>query len=139
MKLAGRFHFVHSCPSSTYEDIQALMASEKSVELATFRSAIGPEQWREIRDNLGYDHHLPISKDCDFRDSVPIGELVREMAILYALEDSTDLDGVWWSDQWRIPAEFRVGSGNPPARGVIFQSRLDRWTAEEIRWEDAPG
>jgi len=63
MKNAGRFHFVHSCPSSTYEDIQALMESERSVSLATFRSAIGPQQWREIRDNLGYDHYLPISKD----------------------------------------------------------------------------
>jgi hypothetical protein len=67
VKLAGRFHFVHSCPSSTYEDIQALMASEKSVELATFRSAIGLKQWREIRDNLGYDRHLSISKDWHVR------------------------------------------------------------------------
>ena len=63
MQLAGRFRYVHSCPSSTYEDIQALMASERSVSLATFRKAIGPEQWREIRDNLGYDRDLPISKD----------------------------------------------------------------------------
>lgn len=60
---AGKFHFVHACPDSTYADIRALMESETSVSLATFRRAIGPEQWREIRDNLGYDRSLPISKD----------------------------------------------------------------------------
>jgi hypothetical protein len=63
VKLAGRFHFVHSCVNSTYEDIQALMASETAVSLATFRTAVGPEQWREIRSNLGYDRYFPISKD----------------------------------------------------------------------------
>jgi hypothetical protein len=63
VKLAGRFHFVHSCVSSTYADIRALKESEQDVSLATFRTAIGPEQWRETRENLGYDRHLPISKD----------------------------------------------------------------------------
>lgn len=63
MTSAGKFHFVHACPDSTYEDIRALTESETSVSLATFRRAIGPEQWREIRDNLGYNRSLPISKD----------------------------------------------------------------------------
>jgi hypothetical protein len=67
MKLAGRFHYVHSCPSSTYEDIRALMESERSVELATFRKAVGPEQWRETCASLGYDRGFPISKDWHVR------------------------------------------------------------------------
>lgn len=33
------------------------------ITLATFRTAIGPQQWREIKESLGYDRHLPISKD----------------------------------------------------------------------------
>lgn len=67
MKYIGGYHFVHSCPASTYEDIQALQESEREVSLATFRKAVGPEQWREIRESLGYDRALPISKDWHVR------------------------------------------------------------------------
>lgn len=67
MKLAGRYHFVHACPDSTYEDIQALATTEKDISLATFRRAIGPSQWNEIRANLGYDRHFPITKDWHVR------------------------------------------------------------------------
>lgn len=58
-----RFFYVHSCPSSTYEDIQALQASETSISLDTFRRAIGPEQWAEIQASLGYDRTFPIRRD----------------------------------------------------------------------------
>ena len=67
MKNAGQFHYVHSCPESTYEDIQALMESEQDVSLQTFRKAIGPAQWREIKQALGYDRSFPISKDWHVR------------------------------------------------------------------------
>lgn len=67
MKLAGRFHYVHSCPDSTYEDIQALILSERDVSLATFRKAVGLSQWRTLVEGLGYDRHLPISKDWHVR------------------------------------------------------------------------
>lgn len=60
---AGRFLYVHSCPSSTYEDIQNLIENEEQVSMATFRAAIGPVQWRDITAQLGYDKYLPISKD----------------------------------------------------------------------------
>ena len=63
MRNAGRFLYVHSCPGSTYEDIQALMGSEEQVSLATFRKAIGADQWRDICLSLGYDRSFPISKD----------------------------------------------------------------------------
>jgi hypothetical protein len=65
MKLAGRFHFVHSCPGSTAEDIRSMLDDTpvESIALATFRAAIGPEQWREIQSNLGYSRYTPISKD----------------------------------------------------------------------------
>jgi GNAT superfamily N-acetyltransferase len=59
----SRYIFVHSCPSSTYEDIQALTASEKPISLDTFRRAIGPAQWAEIQASLGYDRSFPIRRD----------------------------------------------------------------------------
>lgn len=60
---AGHYHFVHACPGSTYEDMRALIATERRVSLPTFRHAIGLEQWIELQEGLGYDRHLPISKD----------------------------------------------------------------------------
>lgn len=57
------YYYVHSCPDSTYEDIQALMRSEHPVSLATFRRAVGIKQWRTITAQLGYDRFFPISKD----------------------------------------------------------------------------
>jgi hypothetical protein len=57
------YHYVHSCPSSTYEDIQALQASESSISQRTFQRKIGNEQWRRLTAELGYDRHFPISKD----------------------------------------------------------------------------
>lgn len=59
----SRYLFAHSCPASTYEDIQALMASEKAISLDTFRRAIGPAQWAEIQASLGYDRAFPIRRD----------------------------------------------------------------------------
>lgn len=59
----SRYLFVHNCPASTYEDIQALMASEEAISLDTFRRAIGPAQWAEIQASLGYDRSFPIRRD----------------------------------------------------------------------------
>jgi hypothetical protein len=58
-----RYIYLHSCPDSTYEDMCALQESERPVTLATFRRAIGLEQWAWIQKNLGYDRSFPISKD----------------------------------------------------------------------------
>lgn len=63
MKHAGRYRYVTNCIGSTYEDIQALMASESRITLETFRTAVGPREWREIQASLGYDRSFPISKD----------------------------------------------------------------------------
>jgi hypothetical protein len=63
VKAAGRYRFVTDCIGSTYEDIQALMATEQPVSLQTFRSAVGLPQWRAIQAELGYDRHFPISRD----------------------------------------------------------------------------
>jgi hypothetical protein len=59
----GRYQYVHSCADSTYEDIQALQASEKEVGIDSFRRAIGTQAWRELQANLGYDRDFPISRD----------------------------------------------------------------------------
>jgi hypothetical protein len=59
----GRYHYVMSCPGSTYEDIQALQESEQPVSRATFAKAIGPQAWRDIQANLGYDRDFSITKD----------------------------------------------------------------------------
>jgi hypothetical protein len=59
----GRFLFVTSCIDSTYEDIQALIASEQVVSRDTFRKAIGPEQWHDLVASLGYDRYFPITRD----------------------------------------------------------------------------
>lgn len=59
----GRYRYVMSCPGSTYEDIQALQESEQTVSRATFAKAIGPQAWRDIQANLGYDRDFSITKD----------------------------------------------------------------------------
>ena len=38
-----------------------------SIELPTFRRAIGPEQWAWIQGSLGYDRSFPISRDWHVR------------------------------------------------------------------------
>lgn len=63
----GNFVYVHSCPDSTYEDIQALQSTERDISLTTFRKAIGPVRWKEIVANLGYDRHFPITRDWHVR------------------------------------------------------------------------
>lgn len=59
----GRYAYVMSCIDSTYEDMQALQASEKDVSRATFAKAIGKSQWADIQASLGYDRHFPIARD----------------------------------------------------------------------------
>ena len=59
----GRYFFVMLGPDSTYENIQALQESEKEVSRPTFAKAIGPQAWREIQANLGYDRDFSITKD----------------------------------------------------------------------------
>lgn len=61
--MSAQYRYVTDCIHSTYEDIRALMASEQSISLATFRKAIGLPQWRDLVGSLGYDRHFPISKD----------------------------------------------------------------------------
>jgi hypothetical protein len=59
----GRYLFVHSCPGSTYEDMQALAETGERISLRTFRAKIGLGAWRRLQDDLGYDRHVPISRD----------------------------------------------------------------------------
>jgi hypothetical protein len=59
----GRFLYIHSCPSSTSEDIGALVDAERDISLRTFREAVGLQQWRELQQMLGYDRYFPISRD----------------------------------------------------------------------------
>lgn len=63
----GQFFYVHSCPDSTYEDIQALMETERDISVETFRKAIGPSQWASIQSQLGYDRSFSIRKDWHVR------------------------------------------------------------------------
>lgn len=63
MKHAGKFTFETRCVESTYEDMRALLASEQSISLATFRLAIGLPQWRILTRALGYDRGFPIRRD----------------------------------------------------------------------------
>jgi hypothetical protein len=60
---AGHYFFVMDCTESTYEDIQALMASESEVSRPTVVRAIGSEQWRAWQRKMGYDKDFPISRD----------------------------------------------------------------------------
>lgn len=55
------YRFVTSCLGSTFEDIGALVASEREVTMGTFRAAIGPQQWAWIQRELGYDRYVPIA------------------------------------------------------------------------------
>lgn len=63
MKNSGLYKYVTNCVGSTYEDITALVRSEKEVSLRTFRQAIGVRAWRDILAGFGYDRHFPISRD----------------------------------------------------------------------------
>lgn len=65
MSLKGRFHFIHRCVGSTYEDIQEMLNEHpvKEISLRTFREAIGIQQWKELTRDLGYDRNFPISRE----------------------------------------------------------------------------
>ncbi len=60
---SGRYQFVTDCIRSTYEDIQALMASEQAVSRTAVARAIGPVAWRDWQRDMGYDKDFPISRD----------------------------------------------------------------------------
>jgi hypothetical protein len=60
---APHYRFVTNCIGSDSVSIRDMIETEKDISLATFRRRIGPEQWKEIQANLGYDRHFPISKD----------------------------------------------------------------------------
>jgi hypothetical protein len=59
----GRYHFVTDCVGSTYEDIQALIASEQATSMTAVARAIGPVAWRDWQRAMGYDKDFPISRD----------------------------------------------------------------------------
>ena len=58
-----RYHFVTNCIASDSQSIRDLVDSQKDITLRTFREAIGVSQWKELLATLGYDRHLPISRD----------------------------------------------------------------------------
>ncbi len=57
------FEFATNCINSDYDSIQELVATEEPIARATFAKKIGPEQWKELQQTLGYDRDFPISKD----------------------------------------------------------------------------
>jgi len=59
----GRYRFVTNCIGSTYEDISALKQTATGVSRATFARALGPEEWKWIQKELGYDRDFRISGD----------------------------------------------------------------------------
>jgi hypothetical protein len=59
----GRYRFVTTCISSTYEDISAMKETATEVSRATFARALGPESWAWVQKSLGYDRDFRISGD----------------------------------------------------------------------------
>ena len=59
----GRYRFVTTCIGSTYEDISALKETATEVTRATFARAVGPEEWKRVQKELGYDRDFRISGD----------------------------------------------------------------------------
>lgn len=62
-KSSAEYLFVHACPDSTFEDIQALTATEKKISMDEFVKKIGKEAWSKLQERLGYDKDFPITKD----------------------------------------------------------------------------
>jgi hypothetical protein len=63
MKHPGRYLFVTTCIDADGDDINEMKYTATPVSLATFRTAIGLEQWHELQRSLGYDRFMPISRD----------------------------------------------------------------------------
>jgi hypothetical protein len=59
----GRYRFVTTCIGSTYEDISAMKETATGVSRATFARAVGPEEWKRVQKELGYDRDFSISRD----------------------------------------------------------------------------
>ena len=57
--------------------------------------------------------------------------LAVDMALLYVLETSSDVDGAWWNEELD-PAALSA------PRGVIFQTKLPEWGVYPIAWDEAP-
>ena len=59
----GRYRFVNNCVRSNGEDISAMKQTATEVSRATFARALGPEEWKWIQKELGYDRDFRISGD----------------------------------------------------------------------------
>jgi hypothetical protein len=57
------YRFVTDCIGSTYEAISALKETEQSISRRTFREYVGPEEWKDLQQRLGYDRDFPIARD----------------------------------------------------------------------------
>lgn len=56
---------------------------------------------------------------------------VFDILLTVWVEDTTDLDGVWWKERLDV-----LGLSAP--RGVIVPSRVANWKAEPVDWAEAP-
>jgi len=74
---------------------------------------------------------VPTSKLLRLHAQVPLA-LTADFAIMATLEEEEPgVDGVWWR-------EVLDPSIHSAPRGAIFQSRLPRWSATEVSWDEAP-
>lgn len=55
--------FETDCRGSDYESMRDLVDNSTQISQQTFARKIGPNQWRDLQRNLGYDRSFPISKD----------------------------------------------------------------------------
>jgi hypothetical protein len=58
-----RYRFVTDCIHSTGGDIGALVDGATKISQRTFRSKLAPGEWQILEGRLGYDRHLPLSRD----------------------------------------------------------------------------
>jgi hypothetical protein len=59
----GLYAFQHPCTGSDYESMRALIETQQKITRETFARKIGREQWTWLLESLGYDRHVPITRD----------------------------------------------------------------------------
>ena len=59
----GDFRYLHSCPSSTYEDITDMTDKATDITRRTFMKYVNREDREMVERDLGYDRDFPITRD----------------------------------------------------------------------------
>lgn len=61
--MSCEYGYETDCINSDYDSVRNLIETQEPIARSTFAKKIGPVQWKELQQRLGYDRDFPISRD----------------------------------------------------------------------------